>query len=104
MEITAKDRERALVFDFVASYSSYGNRLDFYKDLVNDSSLYNSILLKANEHIENVSSAISKSMKRESLGNGLLFITLDIDKVARKSEFPGRGKITSRALEMENNI
>jgi len=103
MEITAKDRERALVFDFVASYSSYGNRLDFYKDLVNDSSLYNSILLKANEHIENVSSAISKSMKRESLGNGLLFITLDIDKVARKSEFPGRGKITSRALEMENN-
>ncbi|MCX6774038.1 MAG: hypothetical protein NTY68_03530 [Candidatus Micrarchaeota archaeon] len=103
MEITPKDKERALVFDFVASYSSYGNRLDFYKDLVNDSALYSSILLKANEHIENVSDAISKSTKKEVLGNGLVFITLDIDKVAKKSEFPGRGKITSRALEMENN-
>jgi RecJ-like exonuclease len=100
MEISEKDRERALVFDFVASYSAFGNRLEFYRDLITDNALYQSILTKAREHIENVSSAISLAMKKERLANGITLIIVNLDKVAKRSEFPSRGKITSRAYEM----
>jgi RecJ-like exonuclease len=100
MEISEKDKERALVFDFVASYSAFGNRLEFYKDLITDNALYKSILAKAKEHIENVSSAISLATKKEMLANGITLITVNLDKVAKRSEFPSRGKITSRAYEM----
>jgi RecJ-like exonuclease len=100
MPISEKDRERALVFDFVASYSSFGNRLEFYKDLMGDNALYQSILAKAKEHIENVSSAISQNMKKEMLGNGITLITVNLDRAAKRSEFPGRGKMTTRAYEM----
>ena len=100
MEISEKDRERALVFDFVASYSSFGNRLEFYKDLVTDNALYQSILAKAKEHLEEVSGAIGQSMKKERLENGITLITVNLDKVVKRSEFPSRGKITTRAYEM----
>jgi len=100
MPISEKDRERALVFDFVASYSSFGNRLEFYKDLISDNALYKSILAKAKEHIENVSSAISQNMKKEALGNGITLVTVNLDRAVKRSEFPGRGKMTTRAYEM----
>jgi RecJ-like exonuclease len=100
MDVSEKDRERALVFDFVASYSSFGNRLEFYKDLVTDNALYQSILAKAKEHLEEVSGAIGQAMKKERLENGITLITVNLDKVVKRSEFPSRGKITSRAYEM----
>jgi RecJ-like exonuclease len=103
MPISEKDRERALVFDFVASYSSFSNRLEFYKDLMGDNALYQSILAKAKEHLENVSAAISQNMKRETLENGITLITVNLDRAAKRSEFPGRGKMTTRAYEMAGN-
>ncbi len=103
MPVSEKDRERALVFDFVASYSSFSNRLEFYKDLISDNALYRSILAKAKEHLENVSAAISQSMKRETLENGITLITVNLDRAAKRSEFPGRGKMTTRAYEMAND-
>jgi RecJ-like exonuclease len=100
MPITDKDREMALVFDFVASYSSFGNRLELYRDLSKDEALFKSILSKAREHMEEVSAAISFAMKKEKLDNGITLVTVNLDKVAKRSEFPSRGKMATRAYEM----
>ena len=99
MDVSEEDREKALVLDFLATYNVYGNNLNFYREVLSKKELYSTILIKANEKLLEVREEIKKQMKPvEVKGINIYFVKVDV--VARRSEFPSKGKITSQAYEL----
>ncbi|MFA5412362.1 MAG: DHH family phosphoesterase [Candidatus Micrarchaeia archaeon] len=98
MPLSDADRERALVIDYMATYAEFGNRLEFYEHAMGDKELYASILFQARERMERVKEEVGKMMKKRIEGPVAVY-TVDFDKVSSR-EFPGKGKLTSRAFEL----
>ncbi|VVB97965.1 Uncharacterised protein [uncultured archaeon] len=100
--VSKQDRERALALDFVASYSGFGNGIDFYAEVLANTELFDSILLQANSKLEEADLLIRGAIKSRRAGKAEVY-WLNLDSIAEKKEFPNRGKITSRAFELVNN-
>ncbi|MDD2655310.1 MAG: DHH family phosphoesterase [Candidatus ainarchaeum sp.] len=98
MPVSDADREKALVIDYMATYAEFGNRLEFYEHAMGDKELYASILFQARERMERVKEEVGKMMKKRIEGPVAVY-TVDFDKVSAR-EFPGKGKLTSRAFEL----
>lgn len=98
MPIADEDREKALVIDYMATYAEFGNRLEFYEHALGDRELYSSILFQAKERMERVKEEVGRMMKKKLEGPVAVY-TADFDKVGSR-EFPGKGKLTSRAFEL----
>ena len=47
--VSDTDKERALVLDYMASYSGFGNNLEFYENIMKKPELFQSMLLQARE-------------------------------------------------------
>ncbi len=99
LEISEEDRDKALVLDFISTYSSYGNNLVFYKEVLKDRQLFSTILLKAKEKLEEVKRVVLQNSRKEVI-DGVEIYFINVDKITKKSEFPSRGKVTSQAYEL----
>ena len=64
--IGQEDVDKALVLDFLAIYSGYGNNLDFYKNVLDNHELFKSILLQAKDKMKQIYEAAVKLMKKHS--------------------------------------
>jgi RecJ-like exonuclease len=99
LEIREEDRDRALVLDYLATYSSFGNSLDFYREVLEKQALYESMLRQAKEKLESLKESVKANLKKREK-EGLNIYLLNLDRIATKGEFPSRGKITSIAYDM----
>ncbi|MGC8899526.1 MAG: DHH family phosphoesterase [Candidatus Micrarchaeia archaeon] len=99
MELKEEDRNRALVLDYLATYSSFGNSLDFYMEVLEKPALYESMLRQAKEKLESLRESIKANLKKREK-DGLSIYLLNLDRIATIGEFPSRGKITSIAYDM----
>lgn len=98
LPVEEKDREVAVVLDYMATYSGFGNKLDFYKNALENEELYASVLVQAREALDRITEDVKANMKKR-LDGPVSVYTLDTDKVKSK-EFPGKGKITTRGFEL----
>jgi len=98
LDVKESSREAALVLDFMATYSSYGNNLDFYKNVLKKKELYDSMLSQAKEKIREISEGVKKSMKERRIGDFSVYI-LDLERMAGAYEFPSKGKVANAVLD-----
>jgi len=98
LELKDENREIALVLDFMATYSSYGNNLDFYQNVLSNKDLYYSILSQAKDKIREISEGVKKSMKERKVGEFSVYV-LDLERMAGAYEFPSKGKVANAVLD-----
>ena len=98
LELKDENRETALVLDFMATYSSYGNNLDFYQNVLMKKELYTSMLSQAKEKIRSISEGVKKSMKERKVGEFSVYV-LDLERMAGEYEFPSKGKVANAVLD-----
>ncbi len=98
MEVTGEDRDTALAIDFMATHPEFGNSLESYRNALENNETYASILVQAKEKLENVRHELKKRMKKRSGGKPAIY-TVDLEGLGQK-EFPGRGKLTTRAFDL----
>ncbi len=99
LPIDERDKNNALVIDYLTTFSAYGNNIDFYTSVLNDRDLYNTILNQAKESLELVRLQAEKLAKVKRIGE-LEIYTLSVDRVVKKTDFPSRGKIASQLYEV----
>jgi len=97
-----KDDNTALVFDYMAKYSMFPNKLNFYAHVLSDDRLRQSIFMQANDKINNILQKGINVIKvaeydlADSRGNPksdkLILGIINIDKVVVKYEFPSKAK------------
>ena len=97
LETGEKEREKALVLDFMATYAEFRNKLEFYGEVFEKRELYSSILSQAREKLERVGEELKKRMKKK-LDGPVIVYTVNLEDVSAR-EFPGKGKLTSQAFE-----
>ncbi|MEW6529099.1 MAG: DHH family phosphoesterase [Candidatus Micrarchaeota archaeon] len=101
LPISDEDKNKALVLDFVATYSGFGNGIEFYSNVLSKSELFDSILAQANAKLEETDRILKKNIKCKSTQNIEIFL-FNLDNIAEKNEFPNRGKITGRIFDLVN--
>ncbi len=98
IEISEKDVEKALVMDYMATYAGFKNKLDFYRNALENQELYSSVLIQAREALEKITEDVKAGMKKR-LDGPVSVYTIDTERV-KSREFPGKGKITTRCFEL----
>jgi RecJ-like exonuclease len=92
------DGKKALVLDFLASHVSFGNNLDFYKNVMAKDELFRSIMQQADESIEDAADkAIIKSKKQQE--GALEIVSFPLEALVKKGEWPSSSKITTRVYD-----
>ncbi len=99
LEVRQSHKDSALVLDFIAAYSRYGNSLEFYKSVLKNSELFNSILIQANEQISGMRKAARLTIKEKRI-NGLCVYILDLENLGKEDYFPSKGKVTTSIFEL----
>ncbi len=93
-----EDRKTALVLDYLAAHTSFGNSLEFYADVLKKEELYSSIYSQASEKInEALERALPKVKKSEK--NGIIVYVVPLDGVVEPKQFPNRSKVTTAVFE-----
>jgi len=101
LEIGDWDRSAALVLDYLAANSGFGNNLRFYKKVLSEKELFDSMRQLADEKIEEAAKKAMRNMK-ENEGGRLKIVMVDLEPVVIKGEFPNRSKVTTRIFEKLN--
>lgn len=92
------DMRKALVLDFLASHVSFGNNLDFYKNVMSKDELFRSIMQQADESIEDAAEkAVAKSKKQQE--GALEIVSFPLEALVKKGEWPSSSKITTRVYD-----
>jgi RecJ-like exonuclease len=92
------DMRKALVLDFLASHVSFGNNLDFYKNVMAKDELFRSIMQQADESIEDAAEkALAKSKKQQE--GALEIVSFPLEALVKKGEWPPSSKITTRVYD-----
>ncbi|MFA5077087.1 MAG: DHH family phosphoesterase [Candidatus Micrarchaeia archaeon] len=102
LELSKEDRESALVLDFAATYSGGGSGTELFSELLSNRQLFDSVLHQAKTKMEELDRTLSKAVKTRTAG-GVQICTVNLDGVAEKREFPTKGKIVSRVLELHTD-
>ncbi len=98
LPVSKKDKEMAIVLDYMATYSGFGNKLDFYKNAIENKELYASVLVQAQESLDRITDEVKAHMKKRYDGPVSVY-TIDTERI-KSREFPGKGKITTRGFEL----
>ncbi len=96
MEFGEEDKQRALVMDYLASYSQFNNRLAFYKKVLKDKELYESLLRQAEDGMEETKEQIKRRMK--AVEGKVKLYTINLEWIGHM-QFPARGKSTTVCFE-----
>lgn len=102
LKIEEKDREKAIVLDHLAINPDYKNNLDFYRRVLNDKDTFESLLQQTRDKMAQITEDLKKIMKKHVFVELSVYV-FDIDKIAKKYEFPSRGKIATQAFELLGN-
>jgi RecJ-like exonuclease len=92
------DARKALVLDFLAAHISFGNNLDFYRNVMEKPDLFDSIAMQADETIEEAAKKAMAGM-RKSEGASLDIFTIPLSGIAKRGEWPSSSKITTRVYD-----
>ncbi|MDD5023006.1 MAG: DHH family phosphoesterase [Candidatus ainarchaeum sp.] len=87
-----------IVLNYAAAYSGHNSSLDFYLNILSNKHLFHSILMQANEKIEELISISKKQIKEKECGKFKLFY-LNLGSLVKKFEFPGIGKSATQIFE-----
>jgi len=98
LETGDRERKSALVLDYLAANSGFGNNLRFYKNVLSNRELFDSMFMQADEKIEEAADKAMKAMK-ERLVREIAVYSIDLEKVVVKGEFPNRSKVATRVFE-----
>jgi RecJ-like exonuclease len=121
------DAKRAMVLDFLASHVSFGNNLDFYRNVMMKAELFDSIAVQADESIEDAAGKAMARMKvtettpkpetenrKLEAGNhaaeaaspqarraeGRLRIAVfSLENIVKRGEWPPSSKVTTRIFD-----
>jgi RecJ-like exonuclease len=102
LPVSDADRDKALVLDYMASYSGFGNNLDFYNSVMSKSELFFSMLYQAREKIEQIYESVKRTLREKEVG-GVRIAIIDLERLSKKHEFPSKGKIATRVFESINS-
>ena len=102
IDVDDSDKDKALVLDFLAIYSSYGNNLDFYRNAIENPELFKSILQQAKDKMKNLYESAIKLMKKHNAGELALYV-VELDNIIKEQEFPSRGKVVTMISENLGN-
>ncbi|MBU1681884.1 hypothetical protein KKE38_03625 [Candidatus Micrarchaeota archaeon] len=95
-----KEVKKALVLDFLAAHTSFGNNLEFYKNVMDKAELFYSISNQAEEAIDE---AVGKVRIKETKEGDLNIVHFALENIVKKGEWPPAGKITTRIFEGKMN-
>jgi len=98
LEVGKEEKTRALVFDYLAAHTSFGNNLSFYKQVSKNEELFRSIALQAEEAIAEAANKAKAKMKKDD-ADGIEIITFALDGVVKKDVWPPAGKVTTYIFE-----
>lgn len=102
LPVTQADKDKALVLDYMASYSGFGNNLDFYSSVMSKEELFESMLFQAKEKVDQIFETVRKTLKEKEV-NGVKIAVIDLERISVKHEFPSKGKIATRIFESINS-
>jgi len=94
------EMKKAMVLDFLAAHTSFGNNLEFYKNVMDKDELFYSISNQAEEAIEE---AVRKVRVKEIKEEDLNIVHFALETIVKKGEWPPAGKITTRIFEGKMN-
>jgi RecJ-like exonuclease len=92
------DSKKALVLDFLASHVSFGNNLDFYRNVMAKDELFRSIMQQADESIEDAAEKAMARAKKQQ-GGQLEIVSFPLEALVKKGEWPSSSKITTRVYD-----
>lgn len=101
LPVDAEIGKKALVLDYLSTYSRYGNKLSFYSDVLGNGEMFHSTYGEAREKID----ALVEEMKgdiKKSEKDGVVVYTINLDRSMAKFDFPSRGKVTTHIFEALN--
>lgn len=92
------DKNTALVLDYLASNSTYGNNLVFYREVLGKNELFSSILMQARESIDEATTTAMTRMKKIEKEKSRIFV-VQLSGLVKRGEFPTSSKIITAVLE-----
>ena len=95
------DVETALVLDYLAANTVYGNNLAFYKEVLRKQELFSSIYLQAKEGIESASEKAMNGIKKREKGGFDIYL-FSLSGIVIQGEFPNRSKVTTAVFDKMN--
>jgi len=98
LEPDDEDKKKALVLDYLAAHSGFGNNLKFYRNVLGNAELFASLYAQANEKIDEAADKAMKGMKERKAG-AVSVCAIDLEKVVKKGEFPNCSKVTTRVFD-----
>ncbi|MBN2478003.1 hypothetical protein JXB01_01805 [Candidatus Micrarchaeota archaeon] len=98
IEIEEEYKNKAIVLNYVAAYSGYGNSLEFYADVLANKELYSSILEQAKEKISQIVEISRNRIKKQKAGE-INFYYINLEDIVKRYEFPSYGKSTTQIFE-----
>ncbi|MGV8176681.1 MAG: DHH family phosphoesterase [Candidatus Bilamarchaeaceae archaeon] len=101
LPVDAEAKKKALVLDYLSTYSRYGNKLSFYSDVLGDGELFHSTYGEAREKIDEMVVALKGDIKKNEK-DGIVIYTINLDKGMAKFDFKSRGKVATHIFEALN--
>lgn len=95
------DIKTALVLDYLAANTIYGNNLAFYREVLRKQELFSSIYLQAKEGIESAAEKAHNGIKKKEKGDFSIY-TFSLSGVVVQGEFPNRSKVTTAVFDKVN--
>jgi len=93
-----EDIKAALVLDYLAANTIYGNNLAFYKEVLRKDELFSSIYLQAREGIESAAEKAKNGLKKREKEEFVIY-TFSLSGVIVPGEFPNRSKVTTAVFD-----
>ncbi len=100
LETESKHITKAMVLDFLAAHTSFGNNLDFYKKVMTTDELFKSIAQQAQDGIDEAAKKAIARLKITVVGSkNLRIATFSLEDIITKGEWPNSSKVTTRVFE-----
>ena len=99
---TEKDKEKAIVLDYIGIYSRFPNTLDFYESILNDKILFTSISSQAMEKLEEITRVADKYTSLKEIENpkgNIKVAVLQLDKIVKRFSFPSKSKASGAVFD-----
>lgn len=88
--------KKGIVLDFLGIHSKFPSPLSFYENVLNDRELFDTIYAQATTKMERVKEGAKHYLKLKELSNGIRVYLVRLDKIVKKGEFPGKGKVCGK--------
>ncbi|MFA5049523.1 MAG: DHH family phosphoesterase [Candidatus Micrarchaeia archaeon] len=98
MDYTLDEKNAGLVLNYAAAYSSHQTSLNFYRSILKNKDLFDSMLYQAQDKIDQLVSVSRNQMKEKKIKEFNLYY-LNLGALVKKFEFPGLGKSATQIFD-----